>query len=416
MNIVSPFAFLTVKRIIKVLIVSILFLLNKNLAAQQVVVLPGNGNFSQAASPQGNFRYQRGFYLITPEEMKASGFENGKEITSIGFTLGAPQKDTTKGAIKVYLQNTTDTVSRVDTGWTYMTVNTDSLAILSGLFPGAYEWQVRAVCSDNSPFSSVSTFSNDNLSSCNTASNLSTSDITDSSGIFTWNPSSSAVTKYYIEYKSTDSTVWIMDSTTNDFYNASGLMADKNYVWRVRTKCSSFNSNFTSTTFKTNNISSCAAPPTGLAVGVVGDTTALISWAGADGANYYGIRYRRVGTPTWVNGVSFVNSFLIQSNLAPGSTYEWQVRTVCAAGSGAYVAGPDFTTTGTAVCYAPLNLSTNSLTDSSVIFRWDSVYSAGSYEVRYRLKGTISWDHATTPMTLVDDDSLKIPNYHRDHI
>jgi len=409
MNIVSPIAFLKVKRRFKVLIFSVFFLLNKNLIAQQVVVLPGNGSFSQAASPQGNFRYQRGFYLITPAEMKASGFENGKPVTSIGFTLGAAQHDTTKGAFTLYLENTRDTVSRVDTGWKYVTVNDDSLAILSGLFSGAYEWQVRAVCSDNSPFSEVTTFSNDQLSSCMNATNLYTSNVTDSSAKFNWNSSSSSATKYYVQYRTSDSTVWIEDSTTNNFFEASGLQAEKNYIWRVRTRCSSFNSDYTSSSFIAGSQVSCNAP-SALTIGTVADSTAQISWTGADGASYYGIRYRRVGTSTWVTGVSFITSYLIQSNLAPGTTYEWQVRTVCSSGTGAYATGNDFTTSGTAVCYAPGNLTTNSVTDSSVLFKWALVYGAGSYEVRYRLKETISWDHAIAPMTLVDDDSLKIPN------
>src|SRR5258705_9159228 len=106
-----------------------LLLFNACLFAQQTTVLPGNGNFSQTSGPQGGLRYQRGFYLVTPNEMKANGLVNGMAVNSIGFTIGAKQNATTKGAFKVYLQNTTDSVSRVDTGWTNVTTPTNSYSI-----------------------------------------------------------------------------------------------------------------------------------------------------------------------------------------------------------------------------------------------------------------------------------------------
>src|SRR4051812_49107602 len=81
------------------------------IAAQQTVVLPGNGSYIQKNAPQGGLRSQRAFYLMTPKEVQASGLTNGA-IGSIGFTIGAAQDSTTRGSFNVYLQNTTDTVSR----------------------------------------------------------------------------------------------------------------------------------------------------------------------------------------------------------------------------------------------------------------------------------------------------------------
>jgi len=69
------------------------------------VVLPTDGSSTQSTAPQGGFRYQRGFYLIQPNEMKASGLVMNDTINCIGFTIGAAQSDTTKGKFKVYLQN-----------------------------------------------------------------------------------------------------------------------------------------------------------------------------------------------------------------------------------------------------------------------------------------------------------------------
>jgi hypothetical protein len=73
--------------------------------------------FSRA--PQGNQRYVRTAYLLTPEELKNSGFVSGKVLTAIGFSYFAKQDTATTGSFKVYLQNTSDaTYQKASTNWT----------------------------------------------------------------------------------------------------------------------------------------------------------------------------------------------------------------------------------------------------------------------------------------------------------
>lgn len=219
------------------LLASLLLIAISNVAnAQNVVVLPGNSNYSQSSSPQGAVRYQRGFYLITPKEMKANNLPDSAVINSIGFTIGAEQNKKTKGSFKVYLQNTTDNVSRIDTSWKSVDVTTSSVSA-TRLLPGNYEWQVRTNCSTPSAYSNVLTFANANLGSCNVPSNFSTTNITGVSATFNWVAPASAVTKYYVEYKTQDTTNWKGDSTNSLTYTATGLKPDKSYQWRVKTIC-----------------------------------------------------------------------------------------------------------------------------------------------------------------------------------
>ena len=100
-------------------------------------------------------------------------------INAIGFKFGRPLDDTAHGQFKVYLQNTTDLVSRADTGWNSVDVNTNEYYPAS-LVPGNYEWQVRANCSGSSPFTPSVFFSNADLSGCNNPYNLNTVSITTS--------------------------------------------------------------------------------------------------------------------------------------------------------------------------------------------------------------------------------------------
>jgi hypothetical protein len=380
-----------------------------NINAQNTTVLPGNSNYARLSSPQGGLRYERGFYLIVPKELKASGLTNGMVINSIGFTRGVAQNISTKGAFKVYLQNAPDLVSRVDTSWTNVTTAGNSYSIPSGLNAGSYEWQVRAVCGSNSPFSTVATFSNDNLGTCILPSNISTTNVTSTSATFSWEAPTSTITNYVLEYKNQDTNVWQTVIVSGLTYPATDLVASKSYQWRVKAACTSSSSDYIGTSFSTNNTNLCNSP-SALTLGTIGSTTAVLSWVAATGASYYTVQYRRVGTVNWVATTVFTNSANLNSNLVAGTKYEWQVRSNCVAGAGAFIAGSNFTTTGTLVCYPPISLTINSLSESSGTFKWNAVDGATGYELRYRLKETITWSNAITPMTLVHNDSLKITN------
>jgi hypothetical protein len=327
--------------------------------------------------------------------------------TSIGFTNGVAQSDTTKGRFKVYLQNTTDTTSRIDTAWTTLTAATNTIA-LTKLYPGKYEWQVVAVCSGTSQDTATAAFSNEYLSGCLPPTSLAATNITASTAILKWVAPASAPSKYFVLYSRVDSLNWKLDSTTSNTYNATGLTSNKQYQWRVWSKCAGDTSNFSSSNFATEAAVTCNAP-TALAVGTVTETSAQLSWTAAAGANYYNIRYRRTGTTTWSAATSFTTSHTITSGLKGGTVYEWDVRAMCAAGSGAAVSGISFTTTGTAACYAPVNLTVDKITDSSTTLSWTASSGAASYKIRYRLKEAISWTNAVAPMTFVHNDSIIIP-------
>lgn len=375
--------------------------------SQNIKVLPGNGSFSQQAAPQGGLRYQRQFYLITPAEMKTANWYSGMAVHSIGFTQGVAQSDTTKGRFKVYLQNTSDTTSRIDTAWSTVTTSTNSIA-LTKLYPGKYEWQVLSVCTGIPLDTATATFSNEYLSTCLPPTSLAVSSITSTAATLSWAAPATAPPKYFILYSRIDTLNWKLDSTTSTSFTATELTPNKQYQWRVWSKCAGDSSDFSAGSFVTEGTVSCNAPA-GLAVGTVTATAATLSWTGATGANYFNIRYRRIGTVGWSSVNSFSNAYTIETGLKAGTTYEWNVRTICASGLGAAVNGTAFTTPGTIACYAPTNPVTNKITDSSATLTWTAFSGATSYKVRYRLRETISWANVVSPMTLAHNDSILIP-------
>lgn len=391
------------------LLLTIFLLLGYTLTidAQSVAVLPGNGSNDQNSAPQTGAKFQRQFYLITPAEMQRAGFQNGMPINSIGFTNAVAPTDTTRGQFKVYLQNTADTKSRLDTSWTEVTTSANVYQ-LNGLMKGSYEWQVLA-CNGSSMDTARSFFANNNLTACNAPTNLTTDNITTSSATFHWvAPASVGATSYVVEYAAVDSVeIWVTDTVTTTSKTVTGLAAGKHYQWRVRTICASNVSSLVKMPFTTEPAAAACNNPSGLTVTAIGSDSAKISWTAAVGATYYNIQYRRIGTSGWTSRMAFSNSGVIKG-LTQGTTYEWRIATACTLGTGAYIAGSNFTTTGITTCYAPEGLSANALTDSSATLSWTGNSSA-PYKIRYRLREFINWATVDT-MTLVHNDSIAIPN------
>jgi len=374
---------------------------------QTTTVLPNNASYSNKSAPQGMLRYQRGFYLVTPAEMSSSGITAGMNINSIGFTIGRAQNDTTKGQFRLFLQNTMDQVSRADTGWNNLSATTNEYHA-TGLFPGRYEWQVRANCSTSSAFTSSVFFSNDELSGCNNPYNLNTTSVSVNAATLNWESASSpGFVQYRVEYTALDVVNWIAATTTDTFYNVSGLVAGKSYQWRVKTVCTSDSSAVNYSSFTTAPVTGCNTLA-GLNAVITQDSLVALSWTPDATASFYEIQFRRTGTEPWSSAISFSNSANLV--LPPGTSYQWQVRINCSGGAKGPFAVSAFTTGGATVCYDPVNPTTRQITPTSARLTWAPVVGATGYTIRYRLKNTISWTNATTPMTLACDSLIAVPD------
>ncbi|WP_458628147.1 immunoglobulin-like domain-containing protein [Winogradskyella sp. PC D3.3] len=100
-----------------------------------------------------------------------------------------------------------------------------------------------------------------------------------------------------------------------------------------------------------------ATTPTRLSVDGFGSSTATVSWDAVPGASY-DFRYRQVGTSTWTtSSVSGTSTSL--TGLSPETSYEVQVRSICADNStSSYTSSSNFTTTEVQLNYCA-SASTN---------------------------------------------------------
>lgn len=99
--------------------------------------------------------------------------------------------------------------------------------------------------------------------------------------------------------------------------------------------------------------------PSGLNASSITQTSATLTWAIVSGAISYNVQYRVNGTSTWTTTTSSTNSKSI-SGLAAGTTYQYQVQTVCSSSTSSYSSASTFATSAPACSdnYEPNNIRT----------------------------------------------------------
>ena len=85
-------------------------------------------------------------------------------------------------------------------------------------------------------------------------------------------------------------------------------------------------------------------PPTGIAAANITASTAKISWSAIPDAAGYLTQYRKAGTTRWKTRQSTAAAVKL-GTLAPATSYEYQVATLCSTETSSYSPIPVFTTT-----------------------------------------------------------------------
>lgn len=291
--------------------------------------------------------------------------------------------------------------------------STPGLALsISGLAAGTnYEYQVQAVCaSSTGSFSASGTFSTPTASGCSVPSNLTASNVTTTTATLNWGAVGSA-SYYNVRYRVVGAATWTNTTAFTNSLTLSGLSVNTTYEFQVQSACDRTQSDYSaSATFTTGSSQSCGTP-TGLNATNVTTSTATLNWASVSGAASYNVRYRPVGSSVWTNATSSTTSFAV-SGLSANTSYEYQVQAVCGSTPGAYSSSATFTTLPQASCGTPSGLNATAVTANSATLNWASVSGATSYNVRYRIVGSASWqNNATSSLSLAISGLSSSSNY-----
>ncbi len=297
-------------------------------------------------------------------------------------------------------------------GWVSVSQSSTS-AVLNCLFSGSdYEWKVKANCnSGTSEFAPVKTFTTTgtvptSLNLCNIPSGLQSSGMSDTGVSLSWTAVAGAI-DYQVNYRPLGMANWNKAIATGSQITLSGLYSGSTYQWKVQTRCEVDNScNNTRaslfaktetfvTTGATASIPTCNYPDN-LAASNVTANSADLGWDVVAGIGNYHIVYRTVGAVKWTQFWPTTNQISVTS-LQAGTSYQWKVRVFCSNGMvSLFAPTKTFTTPGTPLCYAPLNLKLNSKTETCADLSWDISENVLSYTFKYREYGTTTWTSSNT--------------------
>ncbi|MBL0049489.1 MAG: fibronectin type III domain-containing protein [Bacteroidetes bacterium] len=313
-------------------------------------------------------------------------------------------------------------VTNVITAWTQITVQGTSYTMANLICGVAYEWQVQTLCSTagtggTSAYSSSTVFTTLTCpTTCPVPAGLTVSSITSTGATLSWTSASPAPAYYLIQYRPLNTVGWTSVTVqANQSYTLTGLSCNTAYEWKLQSICANSGTAGGSSAFSTPlsfTTSACPTPtcavPTGLNSSAVSSTSVNLAWTAASGAIYYKIQYRPLNpaNANWTQVYVTANSSYILSSLVCGTSYEWQVQSICSSasngGSSAFSTSATFSTLAcTSTCAVPSGMTTGNITSSSAVASWTAVAGVSIYNLQYRLvtNAITNWTQATVQGT-----------------
>lgn len=231
------------------------------------------------------------------------------------------------------------------------------------------------------------------LLQCDTPVGLEAVAITDESAVLRWERVRGANT-YRVQIRIAGTNTWTNINTTDTTLLLSNLLADTEYEYRVRVNCvDNLQSGFTEIGgFITLQLFDCAPP---FDVEITEDTTkAIAQWSPVNGALAYGIRYRKVGSPLFIETQLTTTNFTM-TNLDPDSDYEFFIWSICSNGTISDKLESGFTTKA-ANCGRVATINILSTSSTQATFSWNVVQNAQLYIVEYRKQGADNFTITST--------------------
>ena len=164
---------------------------------------------------------------------------------------------------------------------------------------------------------------------CGSPTGLTTTGITTSTVTFDWVAPAGA-TGYYVHYRESGTTTWLLDSTNTNAYTAIGLLPGTNYEWQVQTICSNNNSVWSSIVHSITVPLVCNAPSL-LTFINISSITARVSWTATQAATAYVVEYKESAMSAWTSDTTSDTTYRI-AGLMPLTAYDCRVYTICVGG------------------------------------------------------------------------------------
>jgi Metallo-peptidase family M12/Secretion system C-terminal sorting domain/Fibronectin type III domain len=282
-------------------------------------------------------------------------------------------------------------------------MTTATSVTLSSLLPGTtYEFQVQSVCGNfatDCPYSTIGTFTtNAAPACCGTPSVFTSPTLGTNTATLGWTAIVGAVS-YNVHYRAGSTGAWLNLTTATNSIGLSGLTPNTSYQYEVQAVCSNGSTLclYSATqTITTSSVATCCGTPS-IFNSTVGTTTVNLSWNAITGAGSYNVRIRAGSTGGWTTFSTTTNSLGL-AGLTAGTTYQYEVQSICTNGSTLclYSATQTITTSTGSTCCGTPSVFSSTIGTTTVNLSWNAITGAGSYKVRIRVGSTGGWTNFTT--------------------
>ena len=282
--------------------------------------------------------------------------------------------------------------------WTVVSVPSTTYDFADLVEETTYEWQVRTTCEFNSSEWVAGPNFETEATPCPAPTNLATSELTSTGVQLNWTAAAGA-SGYDLRYRIEGTTVWTVLSTTEVTSTLASLSPNTQYEWQVRSDCGDLQSEYVTGPIFQTPLVTCVAP-SNLQITSLLSEAAVIAWDSVAGAVDYLVRYRLVGSTSWITNSVGSTSFTLEG-LAAESSYEWEVQTRCEGNVSEWVPGEVIQTLQT--CPVPTNPTVLNITSLTAEIRWEAPSPITgitySYNYRYRPVGETEWTTESKEVT-----------------
>ena len=242
---------------------------------------------------------------------------------------------------------------------------------------------------------------------------LATAYITDSTATISWSTGIPGES-YDYRYRKHGAENWTTARSLTNSVVLSGLQAETDYDFQVRSNCKGTSSHYSERLGFTTISLPLPCPVTTSTFAPTSDITdeeALLEWARVTGATSYNCRYRPTGAREWMKLKANGNAVTL-SELIENTAYEYQIQTVCYGGNSPFTKSSFFTTKKSirfkpTICRVmPQNL-TAATTAKRAEISWSPVEGVVEYQYRYSPVGSRSWVQGKVTANAVTLKGLK---------
>jgi hypothetical protein len=196
-------------------------------------------------------------------------------------------------------------------------------------------WQLSTTCVVSGVSSTISGSNFTTALSCQVPTALNVTNILLDRATMNWTATSNA-NHYDVRLRASGGSWLYMDYIFGTSKTKYSLSSGTTYEWQVRGVCSSDTSDVSAwSSIQTFNTLAPCTKPTNTNVTSITSTEGMLGWDVVSSATAYDVRFKVQGSSwgSWQYTYGVNPNQLLQSNLTPGTSYHWQVRSVCGSSS-----------------------------------------------------------------------------------